>query len=265
MTGCTHTGTVTISKPLTLKGLAVHSPSGRAAVTVTASDVTLERVTLTGPQATRFEWDTFGVAVNGTQAAPIYRFALIDSVVTRYGYGGVMMNFAYDSQVLRNRIEDAVYAGIMMTSARGGLVQGNTVRRIGVYDASANSNNAYGIAVSNNSGNPQSADVVVDANLIEDVPTWHGLDTHGGIRVRFTNNTIRGAYRGIFLTSGNQDCVVDGNRIEAPAYNDRWGIQVVSASGGWVTNNNLVGWPQGTNVLVQFSSGLVVSGNYSAP
>jgi hypothetical protein len=156
-----------------------------------------------------------------------------------------------------------------MTSARGGRVQGNTVRRIGVYGASANSNNAYGIAISNNSGNPQSQDVVVDGNLVENVPTWHGLDTHSGIRIRFTNNVVRGAYRGIFVTGGsggnNQDCVVDNNRIEAPASNDRWAIQIVSASGGTVTNNNMIGWPQGTNVLQQYSSGLVISGNSNNP
>jgi hypothetical protein len=167
MTGCSYSGTVTISKPLTLKGLTLNSPSGKAAVTVTASDVTLDHVTLQGPQATTFEWGAYGVNVVGSQASPVYRFQLLDSVITRYGYGGVMMDFAYDAQVLRNRVEDAVYAGIMVTSAKGGLVQGNTVRRIGVYGASANSNNAYGIAVSSNnpSVNPQSQDVVW-------TPTW---------------------------------------------------------------------------------------------
>jgi len=272
MTGCSYSGTLVINKPLTLKGLTVKSPSGRTAITVTASDVTLDSVTLQGPQATTFEWDTYGVAVRGSLASPVQRFQLLDSVVTRYGYGGVMMDFAYDARILRNRIEDAVYAGIMITSARGGLVQGNAVRRIGVYGASANSNNAYGISISSNnpSVNPQSTDVVVDGNLVEDVPTWHALDTHAGIRIRFTNNVVRGAYRGIFVTGdaagrSNQDCVTNNNRIEAPASNDRWAIQIVSASGGTVTNNNMVGWPQGTNVLQQNSSGLVISGNINNP
>jgi hypothetical protein len=272
MTGCSYSGTVTISKPLTLKGLTLNSPSGKAAVTVTASDVTLDHVTLQGPQATTFEWGAYGVNVVGSQASPVYRFQLLDSVITRYGYGGVMMDFAYDAQVLRNRVEDAVYAGIMVTSAKGGLVQGNTVRRIGVYGASANSNNAYGIAVSSNnpSVNPQSQDVVVDANLVEDVPTWHGLDTHAGIRITFTNNVVRGAWRGIFITGDgasrrNNGVTVSGNRIEAPATNDRWGIQWVFGDNGTAMKNNLIGWPYGTDVLQQSNTGLSISGNYSDP
>ena len=279
MTGCSYSGTLVINKPLTLKGLTVKSPSGGTAITVTASDVTLDSVTLQGPQATTFEWDTYGVAVRGSLASPVQRFQLLDSVVTRYGYGGVMMDFAYDARILRNRIEDAVYAGIMITSAKGGLVQGNTVRRIGVYGASANSNNAYGIAISSNnpSVNPQSTDVVVDGNLVEDVPTWHGLDAHAGIRIKFTNNIVRRARDGIFVTGDgagrrSQDVVTSGNRIEAPAGADQYGITYVFSSGGQITNNNIIGYPSG-HALLTTSSGstdatavnLIVSGTSSDP
>jgi hypothetical protein len=261
MTGCSYSGTLLINKPLTLKGLTVQSPTGRAAITVTASDVTLERVMLQGPQANNYEPGAQGIGAVGSPSAPLHRFKVLDSVISRYGYGGIVMDFVYDAQILRNRIADVVYAGIMITSARGGLVQGNTVGRIGVYGAGANSNNAYGIAISSNdpSVNPQSTDVVVDGNLVEDVPTWHGLDSHAGIRIKFTNNIVRRARDGIYVTGDgagrrSQDVVTSGNRIEAPAGADQYGITYVFSAGGQVTNNNIIGYPSG-HALLTTSSG----------
>ncbi len=74
-----------------------------------------------------------------------------------------------------------------------GTISSNTVQRIGVQ--LANGDNAYGIAVSAYGGEPRSSDVTVTGNTVEDVPTWHGLDTHGGLRIAFTNNTVRRASR----------------------------------------------------------------------
>jgi hypothetical protein len=58
---------------------------------------------------------------------------------------------------------------------------------------------------------------------------------------------------------------VSGNRIEAPATNDRWGIQWVFGDNGTAMKNNLIGWPYGTDVLQQSNTGLSISGNYSDP
>ena len=94
------------------------------------------------------------------------------------------------------------------------------MQRIGVQ--LANGDNAYGIAVSAYGGEPRSSDVTVTGNTVEDVPTWHGLDTHGGLRIAFTNNTVRRASRALFITtdtSGNRatDITVTGNVFGSPA------------------------------------------------
>ena len=55
---------------------------------------------------------------------------------------------------------------------------------------------AYGIALTRDSTvslalSPRSADVLVDDNDVEDVPTWEGLDTHAGDRITFARNRIK--------------------------------------------------------------------------
>ena len=116
-------------------------------------------------------------------------------------------------------ITDIGYAGIMGVSLTDSQIVGNTVQRIGMR--LANGDNAYGIAISNYSGEPVSSDVKVDGNTVEDVPTWHALDTHSGLRVAFTNNTVRRASRGLFITDGTgsraTDITVAGNQIFSPS------------------------------------------------
>ena len=106
----------------------------------------------------------------------------------------------------------------MILSGRDGRVAGNTVARIGVVGAEANDDNAYGIALSNEAGQPRTPRFVVDGNTVTDVPTWHALDTHGGQNIDFTDNVVRRSSRGLFCRrDGATDITVTGNRFDPPA------------------------------------------------
>ena len=121
-------------------------------------------------------------------------------------------------------IEDAVYSGIMVIGVDGGTIQRNTVRRIGYaadgYD-SLNCN-CYGISVTNDGdGSYPSTDVLVADNVVEDIPLWHGLSTHGGRGLTFRHNTVRRCARAMFVTGGPnashpQDCIIESNLFTHP-------------------------------------------------
>lgn len=118
-----------------------------------------------------------------------------------------------------NTITDCDYAGVLSTTQIGGRISKNTIQRIGAArtDLSTSAqNNAYGIAVSNYSGDAPSSDVLVEANIVEDVPLWHGLDTHNGVRITFKDNIVRRTPRALFVTKSTTsptDCVVTGNQF----------------------------------------------------
>lgn len=263
MTNRTYTGSLLVNKALTIKGLIITGNTTQATVRVTASNVTLERLTVTGPQFASYNSAQIGVHVTGTSSARISGLTIIDCTISDYGNAGIQTEYTTDLLIQRNLIEDTVYAGMMILSATGGTITRNIVRRIGVFGSATQSGNAYAIALSQNSGGARCQDVDVHENVVDDVPTWHGLDTHSGLRIAFTNNIVRDCYRAVFLTSGNADCYVNNNRMECPASNDRWAVQVVSATVATITNNNMIGWPQGTTVLIVSSTGVVTTGNFN--
>jgi hypothetical protein len=222
------------------------------AVTVNANDVTLDHMTIHGPQAT-----TYNSSENGVDtAAGVARLSILGGTVSRFGGICVRAYKVTDLTVSTATVQDCVYAGIMGLSLVRGSVSANTVSRIGVYGSAANGNNAYGITMSqqNPLTDAHSADTVVSDNIVENVPTWSGLDTHGGQRIKFLRNTVRGTYRGIFVTGDanggrSTDVVTDSNRVEAPSSVHQSAINYVYSTGGFLTNNTIVGWPSGSTIL----------------
>ena len=163
----------------------------------------------------------------------------------------------------------------MVLSARGGIVEDNSIRGIGVQGAEANDNNAYGVAISNQfAGEPASTDVMVQRNNVEDVPTWHALDTHGGRRISFVDNTISGASRALFITAGVNGERPTGIRISAnrmvaptdPTLND-WAVTTFNGVDVIVTGNRAMGWPDGQffNDYKGLSTDLTILDNVVTP
>lgn len=250
LTGCTFTGGATIGKSLTLVGATITTGRSQTGLTVTASNVRLVGLRITGPQATSYNSDERAIDVLG----PVDGVVIRDSVLRRFGYGAIYVKNATNFTIRDNTIQDAVYAGIMVLSSVGGRISGNLVERIGVVGASANSNNAYGIALTQaTASSRRSSDIVVSNNTVRDVPTWHGLDTHGGARITWTGNTVRGSRSGIFITgwSTNRalDNVISDNVFYYPAGSNHYAITSVYSTGGSVTHNTIVRWPQGHAIL----------------
>ena len=223
---------VTISDPITLRGGTLRVPSGNG-IEIASADVTLDDVTLFG------NGDTEAIGIWALNASGL---------------------------IIRNcHVADWRYAGIMILETTGALVEDTRVAQIGVGVSGAT--NAYGIAVSN-LGGEQSRDVLVRRCTIDGVPNWHGLDSHGGIGVRFIANVVAHCNRAIFITSDgagrpSENVEVSRNRCGTPTpradvLNTRpWnevGITVVTGSLGVHGElNELDGWPAGNAIDVQGS------------
>jgi hypothetical protein len=210
------------------------------------------------------------------QGSPISKIVVRGTTLRGYGDSGIWLRYADRVEIDDVTIEDCVYSGIMVLSATGGWIRRAKVRRIGVVGASANGNNAYGIALSQQlpASERPTSDFMVEDSLVEDVPTWHGLDTHSGVRCTFRNNTVNRCRHGIFITGyttkRNIDVIVDGNVITAPTGADQYGITNVYGTGGRITDNTIKGYPANHAVLVtngapvdpeSVNPTLVVSGN----
>jgi hypothetical protein len=186
--------------------------------------------------------------------AAITGLTIRNCTVSGFGDTGIYMKGVVGIEIHDNKVTDCGYTGIMGIESNQAKVTGNTVQRI--QPGATGNGNAYGIVMTQQAG-PSSTDWLVDNNLIEDVPTWHGLDTHGGQRITFSNNTIRRCPRPIFITCGGidhevcaGDITITGNHFDTayPA--------------------NPLGFPNATNVdqaFVTSATGVVFKNNTHDP
>lgn len=267
LTGCSYSGSATISKALTISGGTLRVGRGDIGLRVTASNVTISGVTIIGPNKTSYDGGEFGVYAFGSAGSPIRHLTVRSSNIGNFGNDGIYAKNVADLVVSGNTIHDIVYAGVLVISGHGGSVSGNLIERIGVHGASANENNAYGVALTDQGGSPTS-DFVVSGNTVEDVPTWHALDTHGGQRIRFTNNTVRRSSRGIFITispsSKATDVTVSGNHllVPGPVTFNLEAVTTYDTVGVTITGNTITGWGGSTiEDYGSMSSKLVVKNN----
>jgi hypothetical protein len=268
LSGCTYSAGATINKPLTIVGAQVNVPANQRGLTVTASNVTLDRLVITGPQAS-----TYAVYETGVYGLNSSKLVVRDSTIRRFGNNGIRIDAATNPTITGTTVEDVVYTGIALISVTGGRVDGNVVRRVGVRGSEANYGNAYGI-IASNQGGVVTSDVVINGNTVEDVPTWHGLDTHAGVRISFTNNTVRRTSRALFITADDvgrksTDITVTGNQFLSPAP-VTWNLVTVTTYNTvnvTVTGNTATGWGSAVffHDFQDLSTGLVVSGNTVTP
>jgi hypothetical protein len=142
--------------------------------------------------------------------------------VTGHGFAtGILAEAAHGLDVGTTTITDFMYAGIGEMSVTGGRIHDNLIQRIGPQNvASGDGNtNAYGIFFSDttNGASPTNG-VECDHNVIEDIPSWMGINTHNGQSLNWHDNTTRRCRRAYFLApqSGTiGSCIVNNNRAEA--------------------------------------------------
>ena len=246
LTGQTFTAGAVIRKPLTLIG-----------------------ATVVGPQSA-----VYNSAQNGILVENVAGLTLEGCTIRRFGGEGIRVVGGSNLTIRNCTVEDIVYAGMMVISVVGGLIAGNRVSRIGVQGSGANSGNAYGIALTQMvASSPPTTDFIVEDNVVDGVPTWQGLDTHGGDRITWRRNTVRGCRDGIYITgwpapARATDNIIEDNLVENTTGSNQYGITSVYSTGGAVRNNTIKGWLSG-HAILQTSGGvaeatavnLAVSGN----
>ncbi len=241
-TGGVYRGTFTINKPMTLKGGKISAPGNvQQLLVINAKNVTID-----------------GTEIDGTGNTETFCY-------------GVTLNSADGSVVKNCYIHDIIYCGVMVFGTAGGAVSSNHIARIGV--GQANDTNAYGIAFTNNGGAGCSG-MTADSNLIEDVPTWQGINTHSGINLTFSNNTVRRTRRAYWLAASSgytiSGCQVTNNRAESPlpVTYDPTAFFIASSTGCTFTGNFISNdyahtgseFHDGVRDYGNASTGLVVTG-----
>jgi parallel beta-helix repeat protein len=240
LTGCTYTAGATVNKALTILGGTVQFSSGRG-LTVSANNVTIDGTTITGPGSSTYDSSSYGILISGSGVV------IQNATISQVRSSGIWVNFASGLTLYRNSISDATFSGITALGMTGGTIRENTVRRIGVANVAELGHNSYGITLDTAGAGTESYDVTVANNVVEDVPWWHGLDTHSGQRIQFIGNTVRRCSRGLFISKATiapLDIVVADNQILGPSP-VTWNLTPVTLSavnGATFTGNLISGW-----------------------
>lgn len=273
------TAAATVDKALTINGGVLNVAASTTALTITANSVTIDGMAITGHQHANYVSSERGIHC----ATAIANLVIKNCTIRNFGNTGIWLDRVTSGlDINRNVVDDMCYTGMMICSCSSGTIDYNTVRRIGESwftggNRTGIDNNAYGIALTHQLVNTVTSNVTVTHNTIEDVPSWHGLDTHSGADCTFSYNTIRRCSRPVFITTTVANALrvaVDNNRIEGPGTvaNNLTAITFAYTTSCSATNNAISSlYPSanqftgGGNVKVYdytlASTGLVVSGN----
>lgn len=124
----------------------------------------------------------------------------LDHVIcSGFGDSGVRMDACKNVTLLDVEVDDCAYAGIIGTGVTNVTIKRPIIRRIGTHGKHPQSN-AYGIVPTMWGGGARSTDWLVEDAYIEDIPSWHGFDTHGGQRITFRRPTTKRVARPVFIT-----------------------------------------------------------------
>lgn len=211
-----------IDRPTRLIGGSLVAPTDGPLFDIVSSSVDLVGVRIrggAGPGSVRRPGQ-FLIWAHGAADAPLHDVVVSGCVLTDSLSDAVRLQWCTDSQVVGNRVDHALYAGVMCLSCSRVLVADNQIRDIPL---TAGTVDCYGIAFSDveNTAASRSQNCRAVRNLVERVDR-EGIDTHGGLGITITGNIVVGCARGIAVVSGNdarlmppQRCLVAHNRIDA--------------------------------------------------
>ena len=178
---------------------------------------------LVGPGSSVFNNNSRAMSCFGVVSAYALLPYIQDVWITSWRGYGLIFEFTSGGRILNSRITSITYAGIAGLSSEDIKVDGNYIGQIGIGIVG----DAYGCFIDRNEADlatyPLSKNCSMTNNTVEDVPNWHGLDTHGGQHFVFSNNVIRNCHRAINITGsdnasnvetwGPRFCVVSNNTI----------------------------------------------------
>lgn len=234
VTGCTFGSGVTINKALTLVGGTINVATNTSAVTITANNVTLDGVTITGPgntatgskpNYTLYNINSRGIYVSGSGVSRRTGIVIRNCTVSGFRGWGIYLLYPQGALIEDNTVTDIVYTGIGVYSDISSIVSGNLVQRIGdqgCFPSVAAIHNAYGIVTSriDTVSHVVATGTIIRDNEVTDIPTWHAYDTHGGQNHQWLRNISRRCNRGIFITSSGSTSpgaqVITDNQLLQP-------------------------------------------------
>jgi nitrous oxidase accessory protein NosD len=224
------TAALAISKALTLEGdnaTVKQATAGTKLLVITASNVMVQGLTLSGPQAASFvNLERAIDATGASAAAPLTKIRIVECTIDTWGGWGILMQYVTDFEIRGNRVSNIGYAGIMVSSGLHGTVMGNNVQTI----TPGSGGLAYGITMTRTDvasyvTEPRTSDVVISSNYVANVPVWEGIECHNGQRLTFTGNTVINTKIGI-AGGGSpggfgapQDIVITNNVLDSTLTN----------------------------------------------
>ncbi|WP_181884507.1 right-handed parallel beta-helix repeat-containing protein [Neobacillus piezotolerans] len=244
--------------------------------------VKLYGIELQGAGNTKADPKGVGIRIRGANASNYVKNIVIeDCFIHDIGFYGILAKFADNVRISNTVIRDIGFAGVGGLSVSNMHINKSHIKSI----SPGNKGNAYGVfysrkgAENNVKAHPRSTNSSVTNSIIEDIPLWEALDTHGGENITFNNNTIRNTKVGIAFVNatgkggkelfGSQKCTAKGNRIEG--IGKGYGIVVAGtpsdhSSGCTIEGNRLLKTGQQGNgssgaIQASYTKGLVIKKN----
>jgi hypothetical protein len=227
-----------------------------AAFTITASDVQIEGLRFKGSsynaEPTGNNQADNAIEVNGGSTPTQlnnFKFSKLD--INGFEGVGIRVNYAIDVVIDNNNINYIGYAGIIGLSVVNGIITKNS---IGYIANSGGGTNAYGITLTRDatetiSDSARSVDCVVEANVVQGVRYWTGIDCHAGYKSIIHNNQVYDCANGIVLqydssTEVNkqpcEDLTVRGNMVYGRSTSSENALGIASLGLSSLVNKNIV-------------------------
>src|SRR5690606_36609382 len=215
------TGPLNLAKPVTIEGGEFLPHTTGRGLNITASDVTIRGSKFTASSAANPDASHQIIAAVGTSSTPLRRVTVDKVTVDKSRHHGVWLEWCEDVKVRDCQITDFQYSGVMLVSVARGEVSGCVIRN-GLQEGGLV--NTYGIAATDlvNTVAGRSKDILITRNVVDNIPGWEGIDTHGGERITITDNIITRCRDGIAAVAGNssratapKDLVISGNTIDS--------------------------------------------------
>ena len=200
---------------------------------VSVSNVIIEKLNIIGTG----QASTGGTAIDisGANASNyLNNVKVIDCKMSACNYG-IVTRWLEQFEFKGSNILDVEAAGILIFYSQDGEVHHNYIEDVDAVQG-------YGIIATRAAGTlatyPRSARIKIHDNIIKDVLTWEGIDTHSGDQIDIYNNTIILCKRGIMVGSDNDtpdhkpiDCTVHGNTIDSSAIADNTRVAAIHFGG----------------------------------
>lgn len=232
-------GPINIAKAVTIEGGEFLPHTTGRGLNITASDVTIRGSKFTSTSAANPDASHQIIAAVGTSSAPLRRVTVDKVTIDKSRHHGVWLEWCEDIKVRDCQIADFQYSGVMLISVTRGEVSGCIIRNALQEGTLVNS---YGIAATDlvNTSAGRSRDILITRNIVDNIPKWEGIDTHGGERITITDNVITRCYDGISAVGGSssrvsapRSVVISGNTIDSMGISGaRSGIRFYGITGG---------------------------------